>query len=85
MRSVSLVFARALSGFNVLSAMSASVEERVTKYLELIPLMPRANQCLLLYILDILQVFARRSDENVMSLVGELSTRLVHLHQSTHN
>ena len=44
--------------------------------------MPRANQYLLLYVLDLLSVFARKSDKNLMtakSTYNLLSLELRHL------
>ncbi|KAH6909176.1 rho GTPase activator [Coprinopsis sp. MPI-PUGE-AT-0042] len=42
-------------------------EEGVAKFKALIRQMPRANQYLLLYVLDLLSVFARKSDVNLMT------------------
>jgi len=42
-------------------------DEVVTTYKKLITSMPRANQYLLLYVLDLLSVFARKSDKNLMT------------------
>ncbi|KDQ57075.1 hypothetical protein JAAARDRAFT_131629 [Jaapia argillacea MUCL 33604] len=42
-------------------------DEVITKYKEFIRQMPRANQYLLLYVLDLLSVFARKSDKNLMT------------------
>ncbi|KJA26415.1 hypothetical protein HYPSUDRAFT_133288, partial [Hypholoma sublateritium FD-334 SS-4] len=42
-------------------------EEVITTYKALIRRMPRANQYLLLYVLDLLSVFARKSDKNLMT------------------
>ncbi|KAJ4477394.1 Rho GTPase activation protein [Lentinula aciculospora] len=42
-------------------------EEVITTYKRLIRQMPRANQYLLLYVLDLLSVFARKSDKNLMT------------------
>ncbi|KAF8969187.1 Rho GTPase activation protein, partial [Flammula alnicola] len=42
-------------------------EEVITTYKSLIRRMPRANQYLLLYVLDLLSVFARKSDKNLMT------------------
>lgn len=39
----------------------------VATYRRLIARMPRANQYLLLYVLDLLSVFARKSDKNLMT------------------
>jgi hypothetical protein len=41
-------------------------EEVIAAYKRLIHAMPRANQYLLLYVLDLLSVFARRADKNRM-------------------
>ncbi|PFH52936.1 hypothetical protein AMATHDRAFT_138818 [Amanita thiersii Skay4041] len=42
-------------------------EEIITTYKTLIRQLPRANQYLLLYVLDLLSVFARKSDKNLMT------------------
>ncbi|KIY51721.1 Rho GTPase activation protein, partial [Fistulina hepatica ATCC 64428] len=42
-------------------------EEVVATYKGLIKEMPRANQYLLLYVLDLLSVFARKADKNLMT------------------
>ncbi|KAF9260089.1 Rho GTPase activation protein [Marasmius fiardii PR-910] len=42
-------------------------EEAITTYKRLIRGMPRPNQYLLLYVLDLLSVFARKSDKNLMT------------------
>ncbi|KAJ3796807.1 Rho GTPase activation protein [Lentinula aff. detonsa] len=42
-------------------------EEVIATYKRLIQQMPRANQYLLLYVLDLLSVFARKSDKNLMT------------------
>lgn len=42
-------------------------DEVVSTYKKLIQRMPRANQYLLLYVLDLLSVFARKSDKNLMT------------------
>ncbi|KAI9000460.1 Rho GTPase activation protein [Trametes punicea] len=42
-------------------------DEVITTYKRLIRAMPRANQYLLLYVLDLLSVFARKSDKNLMT------------------
>ncbi|KIM84162.1 hypothetical protein PILCRDRAFT_818484 [Piloderma croceum F 1598] len=42
-------------------------DEVVSTYKKLITSMPRANQYLLLYVLDLLSVFARKSDKNLMT------------------
>jgi len=42
-------------------------EEVIATYKRLIRAMPRANQYLLLYVLDLLSVFARKSDKNLMT------------------
>ncbi|KAG2022296.1 rho GTPase activator [Coprinopsis cinerea AmutBmut pab1-1] len=46
---------------------SATTEEKVQACRTLIQELPRANQYLLLYVLDLLSIFARRSDKNLMS------------------
>ncbi|KZW02902.1 Rho GTPase activation protein [Exidia glandulosa HHB12029] len=42
-------------------------EEVISTYKRLIGRLPRANQYLLLYVLDLLSVFARKSDKNLMT------------------
>jgi hypothetical protein len=42
-------------------------DEVIATYKKLIAAMPRANQYLLLYVLDLLSVFARKSDKNLMT------------------
>ncbi|OCH93040.1 Rho GTPase activation protein [Obba rivulosa] len=42
-------------------------DEVIQTYKKLIRAMPRANQYLLLYVLDLLSVFARKSDKNLMT------------------
>ncbi len=42
-------------------------DEVIATYKRLIRSMPRANQYLLLYVLDLLSVFARKSDKNLMT------------------
>ncbi|KAJ6623999.1 Rho GTPase activation protein [Mycena sp. CBHHK59/15] len=42
-------------------------DEAIATYKRLIRGMPRANQYLLLYVLDLLSVFARKSDKNLMT------------------
>ncbi|KAI6155226.1 Rho GTPase activation protein [Pisolithus tinctorius] len=42
-------------------------DEVIATYKRLIQRMPRANQYLLLYVLDLLSVFARKSDKNLMT------------------
>jgi hypothetical protein len=42
-------------------------EEVIATYKRLIRGMPRANQYLLLYVLDLLSVFARKADKNLMT------------------
>ncbi|KAG6331197.1 hypothetical protein ID866_7892 [Astraeus odoratus] len=44
-----------------------SEEQVIATYKHLIQRMPRANQYLLLYVLDLLSVFARKSDKNLMT------------------
>ena len=45
----------------------------IATYKRLIRSMPRANQYLLLYVLDLLSVFARKSDKNLMTAKSALS------------
>lgn len=42
-------------------------DEVIATYKRLIRSLPRANQYLLLYVLDLLSVFARKSDKNLMT------------------
>jgi len=42
-------------------------DEVIATYKRLIRSMPRANQYLLLYVLDLLSVFARKSEKNLMT------------------
>lgn len=42
-------------------------DEVIATFKRLIHSMPRANQYLLLYVLDLLSVFARKSDKNLMT------------------
>lgn len=44
-----------------------SEDEVIATYKRLIRSLPRANQYLLLYVLDLLSVFARKSDKNLMT------------------
>ncbi|KAJ3480952.1 hypothetical protein NLJ89_g12246 [Agrocybe chaxingu] len=46
-------------------------EETVATFKSLIRRMPRPNQYLLLYVLDLLSVFARKSDKNLMTATSE--------------
>lgn len=48
----------------------------IKEFQELIRSMPRANQYLLLYVLDLLSVFARKSNKNLMTATSELSWAL---------
>lgn len=43
----------------------------ISTYKQLIRSMPRPNQYLLLYVLDLLSVFARKSDKNLMNAASE--------------
>lgn len=52
-------------------------EEVIATYKALIRRMPRANQYLLLYVLDLLSVFARKSDKNLMTATSECLTKRV--------
>ena len=47
-------------------------EEAITTYKSLIRRMPKPNQYLLLYVLDLLSVFARKSDKNFMTATSAL-------------
>jgi GTPase-activating protein SAC7 len=42
-------------------------DEAITAYKRLILELPRANQYLLLYVLDLLSVFARKAETNLMT------------------
>lgn len=46
-------------------------DEVIARYKQLIRQMPRSNQYLLLYVLDLLSVFARKSDKNLMTAGSE--------------
>ena len=46
-------------------------DEVIARYKRLIRSLPRANQYLLLYVLDLLSVFARKSDKNLMTAKSE--------------
>lgn len=48
-------------------------EEVIATFKSFIRRMPRSNQYLLLYVLDLLSVFARKSDKNLMTATSELS------------
>jgi hypothetical protein len=50
-----------------------SCDDAVKRYKELIRAMPPSNQYLLLYVLDLLSVFARKSDKNLMTAPSKLS------------
>ncbi|TFK27780.1 Rho GTPase activation protein, partial [Coprinopsis marcescibilis] len=52
---------------DVLAKEPYNQEEVIAKYKSLMRQMPRANQYLLLYVLDLLSVFARKSDINLMT------------------
>lgn len=56
-----------------------SQDEVIATYKRLIRSMPRANQYLLLYVLDLLSVFARKSDKNLMTAK---SAYIFHLRRS---
>ena len=49
-------------------------DEVIATYKRLIRRMPRANQYLLLYVLDLLSVFARKSDKNLMTATSTPSS-----------
>jgi GTPase-activating protein SAC7 len=44
-----------------------SVEETILTFKQLIAKMPKPNQYLLLYVLDLLSVFAKKSNKNLMT------------------
>lgn len=48
-------------------------EEVIAQYKRLIASMPRANQYLLLYVLDLLTVFARKAEKNRMNASSKWS------------
>lgn len=50
-----------------LTAKNQSQDTVIATYKRLIRAMPRANQYLLLYVLDLLSVFARKADKNLMT------------------
>lgn len=50
-----------------LAAKNQSQDTVIATYKRLIRAMPRANQYLLLYVLDLLSVFARKADKNLMT------------------
>jgi len=52
---------------DVLVQPSHSQDEIIAKYKQLIRELPQPNQYLLLYVLDLLSVFARKSDKNLMT------------------
>ena len=49
-----------------------SLAETIKTYQNLIAKMPKPNQYLLLYVLDLLSVFARKSEVNLMTAPSEL-------------
>jgi hypothetical protein len=49
-----------------------SLAETIKTYQHLIAKMPKPNQYLLLYVLDLLSVFARKSEVNLMTAPSEL-------------
>jgi hypothetical protein len=51
-----------------------SAENKVRRYKELIRAMPPINQYLLLYVLDLLHVFAKNSDTNLMTAASKHSS-----------
>lgn len=51
---------------------SRKTDDIIQEYKRLIRSMPRANQYLLLYVLDLLSVFARKADKNLMTASSEL-------------
>lgn len=52
---------------DALAKQPVNTDEAITTYKRLIRNMPRPNQYLLLYVLDLLSVFARKSDKNLMT------------------
>ncbi|KAF7316721.1 Rho GTPase activator [Mycena chlorophos] len=58
-------------------------DEVIATYKRLIRSMPRANQYLLLYVLDLLSVFARKSDKNLMTASSALLPSLSAIERTT--
>lgn len=54
-----------------------SVDQAIDEYRHLIQSLPDVNRYLLLYVLDLLSVFARRSEINLMTAASGLSLRLL--------
>jgi hypothetical protein len=52
-----------------------SLDETIKTYQNLIARMPKPNQYLLLYVLDLLSVFARKSEVNLMTAPSESEVR----------
>ncbi|CAI2184196.1 11143_t:CDS:2, partial [Funneliformis geosporum] len=52
--------------FRAIHANNIDPQDRVKKYQELISMLPKENQHLLLYILDLLAVFSSKSEQNLM-------------------
>lgn len=52
---------------SVLAKRPFNRDEVIARYKRLIRSLPRANQYLLLYVLDLLSVFARKSERNLMT------------------
>lgn len=57
-------------------AKGQSQDEVIKAYRQLIRNMPRQNQYLLLYVLDLLSVFARKADKNLMTATSKLVSLL---------
>lgn len=53
--------------FSVLVRKPFNRDEVIARYKGLIRMLPRPNQYLLLYVLDLLSVFARKSEHNLMT------------------
>jgi hypothetical protein len=53
-------------------------DQVIAAYKRLIRSMPRGNQYLLLYVLDLLSVFARRADKNLMTAQSEFHCFFAH-------
>ena len=49
----------------------APAEDLIPRYKELVQALPPINQYLLLYVLDLLHVFAKNSDKNLMTAASE--------------
>ncbi|TDL25720.1 Rho GTPase activation protein [Rickenella mellea] len=66
-RCVALPHSNQIAQFREALSKKRPTEEVIKTYKQLIRSMPRGNQYLLLYVLDLLSVFARKSDKNRMT------------------